>query len=62
MDERDIVDACGQIGEQITDPFATFTVLIEFPPRFHDAASVLMAAATEGFQGHRIIVASAMGN
>ena len=49
MHEGDVIDVLGDIGEEVGDVFAALAVLLEFPAGFDDAALVLFAAATEGF-------------
>ena len=48
LDERDVVDAGGQVGEQVADPRAALAVLPEVPLGTDDAALVAVAAAALG--------------
>ena len=56
MNERNIVDAGGDVREQITDPFAGFSVLLEFPFRFDDTSLVFVSTTTEGFDVDRFAI------
>src|SRR5438552_18150435 len=48
MHEGDVIDACGQVGEQIADPLAGLAILVEFPLGTHDAALVAPTSPPEG--------------
>src|SRR5436305_491913 len=61
MNKRDIIDTTRKMREQVTDPLAAFTVLMEIPARFDNAPLILMAAASEGFDIDRLVVATFHG-
>jgi len=56
VDECDIVDMLGDVGEQIADPFATLSVLLEIPARLDDPPLVFVSTAPEGFHGDDLVV------
>ena len=50
--EGNVIDAGGEVREQITDPFAALPVLMKLPARTDDAPLVAPPAATEGSHRH----------
>ncbi len=56
IQEGDVIDALGEVGEQIADPLAALSILLEFPARFDDTAFVAMTTATECFDGHCLAI------
>ena len=55
-EERDVVDACGEVREEVADPLAALAVLLELPARLDDPALVLVPAAAEGLDRDRLVV------
>lgn len=51
VEKGDVVDAGGDVGEEIADPLATFAVLLELPARLNDTALVSVSATTMSFDG-----------
>src|SRR5690349_21680757 len=56
MEEGHVIDAGGQVREQVADPLAALAVLLELPLRPDDAALVLVPAAAERLDGNRLAV------
>ena len=56
VQEGDVIDARGQVREQVADPLAALAVLLELPLRPDDPALVLLAAAAEGLHLHGLAV------
>ena len=56
VDERDVIDAGAEVGEEIADELAALAVGLEGPLGSDDAAFVLFAAAAEGFHGNSFAV------
>ena len=56
VQEGDVVDAGGQVREQVADVLAGLAVLLELPLRPDDPALVLLAASAERLDGDRLAV------
>ena len=56
VQERDVVDAGGEVREQVADHLAALAVGLEFPLRPDDAAFVLLATPAERLHGDRLAV------
>ena len=49
MDEGDVVNTLGLMRKDITDPLATFTMLLEFPFGTNDHTFIFMPTSAKGF-------------
>jgi hypothetical protein len=56
VQEGNVIHAGRQVREQIADPLAALSVLLEAPLGPDDAALVLVPAAAEGLDLHRLAV------
>ena len=58
MQESDVIDMLRGVWEEVADPLAALTVLLELPARLDDTALVLVSAASECLDRDRLIVAA----
>ena len=56
MDESDVIHAFAQMGKQIGNPLATFTVLLELPARFNNSTFVFVSAAAKCLHLDRLVI------